>query len=112
MVQASLPDLVAKKACIGGDLMWRPIGPQGPIALQTDARALSLVEFEEFPDFMAQNGTKILLVLGPCGKCHLPKTDILRALLGLEKPLISHLVVDTRTAAAALFPAKGTANLS
>jgi len=91
-----------EKAGIVGDLMWQPVGPKGPLDWKTQARAITLIELEDFPDFMEKNGTQILLVLGPCGKCHMPKTDILRALLGLEKPLITHLVVDSRTAAAAI----------
>lgn len=82
--------------CIG-DLLWRPIGSEGPIEITTEMRAMTLFELSELPELI-RSGKHVLLVLGPCGGCNRPKGEILQAILDAEEPLISHLVVDTRSA--------------
>ena len=37
-------------------------------------------------------------MLSPCGVCHRPKGDLLDCVLNLEEPLITDLVVDSRSA--------------
>ncbi len=89
-----------KEAGTLGDLCWQPFGPDGPIDLdriKPKFRAMVLVQLRELPDFIAR-GTQVLLVLGPCGECNEPKTEILRAILEARPRLITHLVVDSRTA--------------
>jgi len=82
--------------CVG-DLMWRPVGRDGPIELETDIRSMTLVELSELPGFIARGGS-VLLAIGPCGGCRRPKGHILRTILNLKEPLVTHLVVDTRSA--------------
>lgn len=86
--------------CIG-DMLWRPIGEAGPIETKTDIRAMTLVELSDLPDSI-KKGKHVVLVLGPCGGCHQPKTEMLKLMLKLDPPLITHLVVDSRSARDAL----------
>jgi DNA-binding transcriptional regulator LsrR (DeoR family) len=83
-----------------GDMCWQPMGQDGPIDLKKIKpvlRTMVLVQLSELHDFIAR-GTQVLLVLGPCGKCNRPKTGILRSILDAEPSLITHLLVDSRTA--------------
>ena len=89
-------ELLRKAGCIG-DMMWRPIGSQGPIEVDTEVRAMTLMELGMLPKFISQ-GKQVLLLLGPCGQCGGPKTDVLQALLDMKQRLITHLVVDSRSA--------------
>lgn len=82
--------------CIG-DMLWRPISPSGPISQETEIRAMTLVELTDLPRFI-QRGKHVLLVLGPCMGCNNPKTATLEAVIAMHPHLITHLVVDSRTA--------------
>ena len=80
--------------CIG-DLMWRSMGKDGPMAIPgEEMRALTIMELNALPAFI-KNGNQVLLVLGPCGECHTPKTEMLKTLLNLKEHLITHLVTDS-----------------
>lgn len=79
--------------CIG-DILWRPIGPRGPIETVTDLRALTLVDLQQLPRFI-ETGKRVLLMLAPCGKCHAPKGELLASVLNQNQPLITDLVVDS-----------------
>ncbi len=79
--------------CIG-DILWRPLGPRGPIETVTDLRALTLVDLQELPSFI-KSGKRVLLMLAPCGKCHAPKGELLASVLNQDQPLITDLVVDS-----------------
>ncbi len=81
--------------CIG-DMMWRPLGRKGPLEIVTEMRTVTLVELGDLPAF-TRRGRAVLLLLGPCGRCGGPKGDILAAVLARPN-LITHLVVDSRTA--------------
>lgn len=89
---ASLKSL-EEAGCIG-DLMWCPLARTGPIKL-SGLRAMTLVQLEELPALVAQR-KRIMLVLGPCVTCGLPKTEMLNAVLSLPTPLITDLVVDSQ----------------
>ncbi len=84
--------------CIG-DVSWEGLNERGRI--HADEAVMTLVPLEEFPGRIAA-GTKVLLVLGPCCRCLRPKQGILGTILALgkekEKRLVTHLVVDSRTA--------------
>jgi DNA-binding transcriptional regulator LsrR (DeoR family) len=80
--------------CIG-DLMWRPLGRDGPLKIDTKMRTMTLLEPGDLPGFVKRNKTVILL-LGPCGYCGKPKGDVLAAILA-KKNLITHLVADSRS---------------
>ncbi len=97
-------DLKALEAagCIG-DMLWRPLGPQGPMKIDTEIRAMTLIELSELPKKI-RSGKHVLLVLGPCGGCNEPKGGILGSVLGGRQDvhgrqnLITHLVCDSRAA--------------
>jgi DNA-binding transcriptional regulator LsrR (DeoR family) len=82
--------------CIG-DMMWCPVGEGGPLDVQTDVRALTLMTLQELPAFI-KAGKQVLLSLRHCGECGKPKTDLLQAILNYSEPLVTHLVVDSRAA--------------
>ncbi|MBI4601628.1 MAG: hypothetical protein HY721_06670 [Planctomycetes bacterium] len=84
---------------IRGDMMFLPVGSKGPIDATGMSRAFTLLQLDDVARLLATRGTQVLLVLGPCGKCARPKTEILETLLGLEKHHLSHLVTDSKTAA-------------
>jgi DNA-binding transcriptional regulator LsrR (DeoR family) len=89
-----------KAGCIG-DILWRPISATGPIPTTTKIRAMTLIELKDIEDLIAKNKS-VLFMLGPCRACGQPRTELLKAILGMEKRLITHLVTDSKTAAGAL----------
>jgi len=93
-------DILVKADC-RGDMLWLPLGPNGPLKIQTEVRAMTLVELPQLPRFI-KRGKYVLLVLGPCAICQETKSRILSAILNSKKQLISHLVVDTRSAKEAM----------
>ena len=90
---------LTKAGCIG-DLMWRPLGKEGPLKVDTDMRTVTLIEPSALPEFI-KRGKSVILLLGPCGTCGRPKDDVLGAILA-KRNLITHLVVDSRSARAYL----------
>lgn len=85
------------KAHCQGDMLWLPVGPHGPLEVRTKVRSMTLIELRELPRFI-NRGKYVLLVLGPCAMCQKTKSRILSAILNSKQRLISHLVVDTRSA--------------
>jgi DNA-binding transcriptional regulator LsrR (DeoR family) len=86
-----------ESTCVG-DMLSRPIGPDGPLpdvidGFKLEFRALTLLDLPQLPDFIA-GGHRVLLVCGPCGKCAEPKTEILERIL--HYGLVSDVVVDSR----------------
>lgn len=86
-----------KAAGCVGDMLWRPLSRKGPIEIETEIRAMTLMELSELPAFIA-SGKRVLLALGPCVRCDTPKAEVLEAVLNTKPPLITHLVVDSRSA--------------
>ena len=86
-----------ERAGIVGDMMLIPLGPDGPMEVDSGTRALTLINADELQKLI-ESGLHVLLTLGPCGVCHKPKTEILKTILDLENKLITHLVVDSLTA--------------
>jgi DNA-binding transcriptional regulator LsrR (DeoR family) len=84
-----------EQGCIG-DLMWRPISKSGAVSLADHTRAMTLIRLDQLPQLIQQR-KKVMLILGPCVKCGKPKPEILDAVLNWSPPLITHLVVDSRT---------------
>lgn len=93
-------DILVKADC-RGDMLWLPLGPTGPLQIKTEVRAMTLIELPELPRFI-KRGKYVLLVLGPCAICQETKSRILSAILNSKQQLISHLVVDTRSAKEAM----------
>jgi DNA-binding transcriptional regulator LsrR (DeoR family) len=85
-----------KAGCVG-DMLWRPLAKDGPIETETAARAMTLIELSDLPDFI-HRGNHVLLVMGPCGGCNRPKGALLQTILNQKQPLVTHIVVDSRTA--------------
>lgn len=84
-----------------GDIFWRPIADDGPIQADTDTRALTLIELSDLPGLI-RAGKRVLLMLAPCGKCHRPKGRLLECVLEQKRPIITDLVVDSRSVEQAL----------
>jgi DNA-binding transcriptional regulator LsrR (DeoR family) len=93
-------DVLVKAGC-HGDMLWLPVGSRGPLKVQTKVRSMTLIELPELPRFISR-GKYVLLVLGPCAMCQRTKSRILSAILNSKQRLISHLVVDTRSAKEAM----------
>ena len=86
------------------DLMWRPLAPSGPVLIPSDVRAMTLLELDALPGFIAK-GKRVLLVCGPCSVCRGPRADALKVVLEQRESLITDLVVDHRSAALLPLPA-------
>jgi DNA-binding transcriptional regulator LsrR (DeoR family) len=89
--------VLEENGCIG-DVFWRPLSDAGPIEIETAVRALTLVDLSDLPGLI-RDGKRVLLSLGPCGKCNTPKGRLLACLLQQRQPLMTDLVVDSRTVA-------------
>jgi DNA-binding transcriptional regulator LsrR (DeoR family) len=83
-----------RAGCVG-DMLWQPIGPDGPIEMKTVIRAMTIMDLSDVREFVARKN-HVLLVAGPCGMCHRPKTEVVKAILNQKHQLVTHLVVDTR----------------
>jgi DNA-binding transcriptional regulator LsrR (DeoR family) len=83
---------------VTSDILWRPMGPHGPIDDSTlDIRAMTLMDLEDLPGFIDRGG-QVLLVVGPCFECSAPRQAIFESLLGCPDRLITHLVTDSTSA--------------
>lgn len=82
--------------CVG-DMLWQPINSDGPILGKTKVEAMTLKSLDDLADEIPR-GLKVLLVLGPCGRCATPREDVLRTVLNLEKRYVTHVVTDYRSA--------------
>jgi DNA-binding transcriptional regulator LsrR (DeoR family) len=89
-----------RAGCVG-DLLWQPIGPDGPLRVKTQMRAMTILELDEVSQRVEER-KHVLLVAGPCARCHRPKSDVVDAILGQERRLITHLVLDSPCARAML----------
>jgi DNA-binding transcriptional regulator LsrR (DeoR family) len=87
---------LAAKNCTG-DLMWRPIGLDGPILTRTRTRAFTLFELERLAEMVA-DGKQVVFMAGPCAGCRRPKGSLLNTVLEQKRPLVSHVITDSRSA--------------
>ena len=85
-----------KAGCLG-DILWQPIGLDGPFELNSRIRAMTIMKLDELHELIKKQ-KHVLLVAGPCHACHRPKTRVVQAILDQPKRLITHLVTDTRCA--------------
>jgi len=82
--------------CVG-DMMWRPVGRNGPLETDVEARAVTIMNLSDVPSFIAR-GKSMVLVVGPCGVCRKPKNEVLEPILAAKPALLTHLVIDSLTA--------------
>jgi hypothetical protein len=78
------------------DMMWRPLARKAPVEVQTEMRALTLMELSELPVFRRRK--RVLLMLGPCAECNRPKGLVLETILAQDERLVTNIVIDSRTA--------------
>jgi hypothetical protein len=78
-------------------MLWRPLAEKSPITTATEYRALTLVELDFLPTFISQ-GKHVLLMLAPCAQCDRHKGRVLQTILGQTQHLVTHVVVDSRSA--------------
>ena len=83
-------------------MLWRPLSRSGPIEVETELRVMTLVELSKLPKLI-DAGKYVLLALGPCGACGRDKGSMLKTILDIKPPLITHVVVDSLSAGQA-FP--------
>lgn len=88
-----------KELGVEGDVMWRPLGSNGPIEHHTELRALTMKELGELRHFIEKKNGSVLLMMGPCAGCDQHKGRITKIILDLPTSIITHLVVDSRSAA-------------
>lgn len=88
-----------------GDMLWLPICEDGPLRFDrlTDKerehlgfRTMSLIELYDLPQ-MIQDGTDVVLAVGPCLHCRKDKGDIVRVILAQRLPLVTHVAGDVQT---------------
>lgn len=80
-----------------GDVLWQPIGEDGPIDMKSGQRAATLLDLGHLIKLVEEKKGVVVVALAACGRCGRPKTDVLRAILKCR--MLSHLVTDARTVA-------------
>jgi DNA-binding transcriptional regulator LsrR (DeoR family) len=93
-------DALEKEGCLG-DILWQPIGTNGPFVLKLRIRAMTIMRLCELSKLI-DNKKHVLLVAGPCHKCHKSKAKVVKAILDQQEHLITHLVTDSRCASQVL----------
>tara|TARA_R110002096_G_scaffold24760_24_gene78043 strand:- start:2449 stop:3759 length:1311 start_codon:yes stop_codon:yes gene_type:complete len=100
-----------KSKGVKGDLLWLPIMDKEPFEFGSlrgeqkktlHYRPMTLIDLHEVASHIRDRDGKVVLVLGPCGRCHMEKSQVLRAVLDQEAPIVTHLVVDRHSAKATL----------
>jgi DNA-binding transcriptional regulator LsrR (DeoR family) len=91
-----MDEMIEQDGCVG-DMLWLPLSKQKPLDnSKYPYRAMTLLDLTELPDLISR-GTKVVLSIGPCGRCNRLKTDVLADILDLPTALVTHLVADSRT---------------
>jgi putative sugar-binding domain-containing protein len=85
-----------RKAGVRGDLMCQPICKDGPILKPTAIQTMTALKLLDLSRLIHKKG-KVLLAVGPCqsGKT---KAEVLRLILSFKTKLVTHLVLDSKTA--------------
>jgi DNA-binding transcriptional regulator LsrR (DeoR family) len=86
-------DDLEKAGCLG-DILWQPIGADGPFELNSRIRAMTIMRLCELSKLI-KDKKHVLLVAGPCYKCKRLKTQVVKAILDQQDHLITHLVTDS-----------------
>jgi DNA-binding transcriptional regulator LsrR (DeoR family) len=91
-----MDEMIKQDGCVG-DMLWLPLSRNKPLDnSKYPYRAMTLLELTELPELISR-GTKVVLSIGPCGRCDRLKTDVLTHILNLPTALLTHMVVDSRT---------------
>lgn len=107
---ASKRELLKSKG-VKGDFLWLPITDTEPFEFRTlrgeqkkklHYRPMTLIDLQELSNHIQERQCKVVLVLGPCGRCHAEKSQVLGATLNQEEPIVTHVVVDRHSAKATL----------
>lgn len=89
----ALEDL--RKAGVVGEVQAMPYSEQGPVAMRSGYRAVTLFEIPELVALAKGPGKYVLLVAAPCGRCGELKTPALRPLFKAPPlRLWTHAVLD------------------
>ena len=99
MYAQEAPDCLEQLKQLGciGDMMWQPIGKDGPLKQEVESRVMTVMDLGELPAFI-DNGKSMVLLVGPCGVCRRPKDEVLEPILAAKPRLLTHLVIDSLTA--------------
>jgi len=93
-----------------GDILWSPLGPLEPIAMDAPhyaERPRALIKLTEVP-VLIRSGRQVVLTIGPCGKCGRFKSDILEVILAQREHVVTHVVADRESVAALLVKRRGS----
>jgi hypothetical protein len=92
-----------KHAGCVGDLFWQPVFRNpGKASVKQEIGVASLFKLDQLSGLI-KNGTRVMIILAPCSGCMRPKDELLEAILNFQtQPLVTHLVVNTHTAASFL----------
>lgn len=83
-----------------GDLLWQPISEQGPIDMDNGDftfRPNTLLDLDDLPAAIGDRKVRVLLALGPCGKCGKPKGKLLDSILNFVPALVTDVVTNSPT---------------
>lgn len=82
-----------------GDVQFRPFTKDGPLGDEAGVRAFTLFELEDLVRIARDPDKAVILVAGPCGRCHRSRSSAVLPLLRVpELRVWSHLVTDLDTA--------------
>ncbi len=83
-----------------GDLLWQPLSDDGPIDMDNGDftfRPNTLVDLQDLSKAINDRGVRVLLALGPCGKCGKPKGKLLNTIMRLKPKLVTDIVTNSPT---------------
>lgn len=88
--------------CVG-DLFWQPIFSEATVkSPKRNIHLPSLFQLDDLPRMINQ-GTRVLVALGPCSGCPRPKGELIKAILKFpHPPLLTDLLVNNLNATAFL----------
>lgn len=92
------PEELRRQHGIVGELLWHPVGPNGPVPVDpVPMTTLGPTGLERLRLLIAA-GKRVVAILGPCVVCSARKSALVKCLLQQRDPLITDLVIDAVTA--------------
>lgn len=83
-----------------GDFLWQPLSDGGPIDMDNGDfrfRPNTLVDLKDLPRAINERGVRVLLALGPCGRCGEPKGKLLNTIMRIRPKLVTDIVTNSPT---------------